>query len=406
MKPVEGVSDILGVLGGVGRAWATALLLGAAGLAVSCNGGTEQSALNLAAALDSSTNPPVLRLSHSPNDLAARSTGEFVVEPDLVLGGGDRGFGAVADVAELADGRIAVLDPMLHEIRIYDLDGTLIRSFGRKGQGPTEFGIPLALEALNEALVVWQAPAARALQILTYDGAPIATAAAPVPGDWDQMARRSPAVVGPVTRGPQDAAFRLGVMRDELLVLIQPDESLALQDPSRAFPWDRPPMHVLRVGLDLGVRDTLLTLRGAPLRSKVADAVIPSSGSRGLLRVSEEDHLGPRALIAAGHDWVAAANGDEAVITVLNDGGDSVFQIVWPESGLSVSEQHKYEAARWLLAYQLVSSQSAEGTEQLGKREIQGPIRILQRIGIGRVRVRRKTGSLPSGGAVRGSRRA
>lgn len=42
----------------------------------------------------------------------------------------------------LPDGQLAVLDNQLKQIRLYDTDGSLVRSMGRGGEGPGEFERP------------------------------------------------------------------------------------------------------------------------------------------------------------------------------------------------------------------------------------------------------------------------
>lgn len=49
-------------------------------------------------------------------------------------------FGEPRGAARLIDGRIAVADRQAHTVRIFDSDGTYLRSVGRSGQGPGEYG--------------------------------------------------------------------------------------------------------------------------------------------------------------------------------------------------------------------------------------------------------------------------
>lgn len=49
-------------------------------------------------------------------------------------------FGRVVDVGIDALGRLWVADGMQQQLKIFQLDGTLVRSIGRKGGGPAEFG--------------------------------------------------------------------------------------------------------------------------------------------------------------------------------------------------------------------------------------------------------------------------
>lgn len=66
----------------------------------------------------------------------------WVIEPEVVIGSvddeGPTAFGLIKGLVALDDGRIAVLDAMAQEIRIFAPDGTHLRTFGRKGAGPGE----------------------------------------------------------------------------------------------------------------------------------------------------------------------------------------------------------------------------------------------------------------------------
>lgn len=53
----------------------------------------------------------------------------------------------------LPDGQLAVLDNQLKQIRLYDTDGSLVRSMGRGGEGPGEFERPAYIHGADTA--VW-----------------------------------------------------------------------------------------------------------------------------------------------------------------------------------------------------------------------------------------------------------
>ena len=54
-------------------------------------------------------------------------------------------FGRVADVEVDGYGRIYVLDDIAHEIRVFNADGSHLRTIGGSGNGPTEFSRPTGL---------------------------------------------------------------------------------------------------------------------------------------------------------------------------------------------------------------------------------------------------------------------
>lgn len=64
------------------------------------------------------------------------------VTPALVIGTADGNadytFGRVADAAPGPDGSIYVLDQLAQQVRVFDREGTYLRSLGRAGQGPGE----------------------------------------------------------------------------------------------------------------------------------------------------------------------------------------------------------------------------------------------------------------------------
>jgi len=65
-------------------------------------------------------------------------------------------FAAVRDVVRFPDGRIAVLDLLTREIRIFARDGQHILTFGREGDGPGEFRGPVRMSVVHgDSVVVW-----------------------------------------------------------------------------------------------------------------------------------------------------------------------------------------------------------------------------------------------------------
>lgn len=60
----------------------------------------------------------------------------------------------VRGVAELSDGRIAVLNGGGHEVLFYDREGRFITSVGRQGSGPGEFQFPVGMIRADDTLTV------------------------------------------------------------------------------------------------------------------------------------------------------------------------------------------------------------------------------------------------------------
>lgn len=125
---------------------------------IGVTGGCAASADDTAAAATASghhPHPAFVRDANVPASewrLADR-TGELPVAPvaasHLVLGVADQPeeqvFGDVSDVAILADGRLAILDALSHDLRIFSPDGDLLQRLGGEGSGPGELRRPRAM---------------------------------------------------------------------------------------------------------------------------------------------------------------------------------------------------------------------------------------------------------------------
>lgn len=89
------------------------------------------------------------------------SSQELVVRIGEIMGAQEYTFGFVADVAFGPDSTIYVLDGMNAEVRVFDLDGRHLRTFGRKGQGPGEFQLPNRLTVSSHHVTVSDPPQGR-----------------------------------------------------------------------------------------------------------------------------------------------------------------------------------------------------------------------------------------------------
>ncbi len=78
-------------------------------------------------------------------------------------------FGEVAGVAVAGDGRIYVGDAQALEVRVYSPDGEFLFRFGRKGEGPGEFGNISGLRLAPEGIAVVDGQQAR-VTVFTLDG--------------------------------------------------------------------------------------------------------------------------------------------------------------------------------------------------------------------------------------------
>ncbi|MDX2262526.1 MAG: hypothetical protein SFU84_12615 [Gemmatimonadales bacterium] len=96
--------------------------------------------------------------------------------PILTLGDGRGGagneFGRVVGVVRRNDGTVAVADAMAHTVRVFDATGRLLRSLGRAGEGPGEFGTLTGLAAAGpDALMAISVPAPPLVRALRFSAA-------------------------------------------------------------------------------------------------------------------------------------------------------------------------------------------------------------------------------------------
>lgn len=99
-----------------------------------------------------------LACSRAPREGNEPSAPQWTVsaEPAVVIGReGDTHyeFSRVSGVAFLPDGSVVVADAGPQEIRVYDADGTYLRTFGGAGDGPGEFGMLSAVKARGDSIL-------------------------------------------------------------------------------------------------------------------------------------------------------------------------------------------------------------------------------------------------------------
>ncbi len=84
---------------------------------------------------------------------------------------GSEHLGRPVGIASCRD-RLFVVDGMAHDIKVFALDGTLLRTIGKRGVGPGEFNFPTHLCCRQDRLVVADSGNSR-VQILKLDGTPV-----------------------------------------------------------------------------------------------------------------------------------------------------------------------------------------------------------------------------------------
>jgi len=97
---------------------------------------------------------------------------EWEAVPELHLGGEEEGPLSFSDIRSLAvdaEGRIYLLEAKEQEVRVFGPDGMLLRTIGRKGQGPGEFEQANGVALTPDGAVWVYSPATR--RLLQFTGA-------------------------------------------------------------------------------------------------------------------------------------------------------------------------------------------------------------------------------------------
>ena len=159
------------------RTWASSLALVMVGTSVACSSSYDFAVWSLPVA-------PATRLIGFPDaSEAERSLHEIELVEELVIGSGSDSsalFGRVPPrVVPAPDGRVAVLDAGNHRVLVFGPGGGHQTTFGRRGQGPGEFGQPAEMFLGDDGLLrVWDIPGRR-LSRWTLEGERIDTMVLP-----------------------------------------------------------------------------------------------------------------------------------------------------------------------------------------------------------------------------------
>lgn len=144
-------------------------------------------------------------------------------------------FDQVSAVRELRDGRVIVADLYARAVSLVNFATGEATAIGREGQGPKEFGFPLALVALPNDTTWLVDPAQSRFLVILPDGTPAGTV--PFPDDFGGMAR----VKGADAEGrlyAQGSGFTFGPGADPR----------SLPDSAPVLRWDRKARSVTPVG--------------------------------------------------------------------------------------------------------------------------------------------------------------
>jgi hypothetical protein len=314
-------------------------------------------------------------LSHTPSEVL-RGGERTQVAPDLVLGGGPDGFAYIVDVTAVG-GKMFVLDGLAHQVRVFDAIGGETGQFGRRGEGPGEFRTPIAIVAVGDELVTWQSPKSRALAVWNLERGLLASGAAPIDGDWDNGSSRKPVLIGPINTGPEDQRQRLRAAGGHHFIHeVHPDEEV-FRRAGEPYPYEVPPAHLVRYNLNLEIIDTVSVLAGAELEIIEEEILIRGTDRVEFLPFAHERYYASRPVWATGADWLAVGHGDSTKVVVRRFDGEPLLDIRWPARRREVREEDMREAAKWMLAYQILqASNSRESFEGLSRKEIEEGINV------------------------------
>lgn len=285
----------------------------------------------------------IMQLSRSIREVARGMLSTTELEADLVIGGVEEGFGHLADVTTVADGRIAILDRMEKTIWLYDHQGKRLGSIGREGKGPGEFTNPVALAWTGARFVVMQPDPTRALTVLDSAGRQVSTSYPNEPaGDWAMHARRGTLQMldWPYQSSSEDWTRRLGPFGpDGFAYQIQPDERLAVRF-GEEFPFEAPPVFLISFDIEGRIVDTIEVWEGPPVRNYSTPA-----GSEPQF---DQPIFARRPVWAAGHDWYAVGHGRQSEIAIRSFDGTLVGVVRWASQEEPITDEDKTAAALWL----------------------------------------------------------
>ncbi len=285
-----------------------------------------------------------MHLSAGPNVASAGAIETQLLKPDLQVHSPE--LGDIADVTELPDGRVLVLNRRDRTIVSVSSTGVVGPTLARSGDGPGELGVPYALERVGQTLIVLQTlPVGGTLTALTLDGRNPRGRSPPVTGDWALMTQRGPNVLldFPTQSGIEDWSRRLARLSDSTFVVGVRDEPPPLGTPGTEYAPDDD-FHYLFFGASLDLRDTLATLP-APR------SYFTTQGSEGQPPRVGEALFSARPIFAAGEGWYALGHGDSAAVSVVFPATGKQVRIVWPSEDEPISETEKLHAAHWASVY-------------------------------------------------------
>jgi hypothetical protein len=198
-----------------------------------------------------------------------------------------------------------------------------------------------------------------------------------VDGDWDSGQWKKPRFVGTVDVGPEDLPQRLRTVGQEGFIhLIQPDDGPFRRN-GEPYPYDPNPAYLIRYDLNLEVVDTAAVLAGAGVEVIEETVPMPNSDRIDRIHFAHERLFSGRPVWATGKSWIALGHGDSSGIVIRGIDGLHWLDIRWPPHRRALQDTDKREAARWMLAYQVVhATSSREMFGGVSRDEVEEGIRV------------------------------
>jgi hypothetical protein len=284
----------------------------------------------------------VLTLSQSLNSLSTHNTGVSILAADLELGGADSDLMHVTDVAALPNGDFAILDRLATTVRIFSPGGEQIKTLGKKGPGPMEFERVKAVAAMGDQLVVWDRNGSKEFTVFDTAGTVLGTTPVTIEGDWMALQLRGVqhSYDPPWSQPLEDLTRRLGSLGTNHFVFqIQPDEMLKGWR-GEPFPFDAPPVYLVRFDAAARVVDTVATSVAPP-------NVLRSDVPRGpdIYPHFNQPIFSPRPVWAATDHWIAIGHGDSSAVEVRDLAGTLLLRVEWPRDERGIGDEDRLQHA-------------------------------------------------------------
>ena len=167
----------------------------------------------------------------------------------------DAGFSQIGGVTIGPDGSLYVIEQQDNEVRVYDAQGTLVRRFGRQGEGPGEFLFPSQLGVVGDTLWVTDLRLQR-LSLFTTSGEFLKSfSPPPTPLTLASNINAMLTVGGLRSDGTLGSGWSVAIPRDPpqdtvMIPIVRMDTTGAIIDTIRLQPWAFP----ARQTIDLGGR--------------------------------------------------------------------------------------------------------------------------------------------------------